>query len=105
VIIASHLTKLQEEDLLAVLKKNREAIGWTMADIKGISPSIVQHRIHLTEDATPKRDPQRRLNSIMQEAVRAEILKLLDNEIIYPISDSQWVNPVNACQRRQALPW
>jgi len=30
----------QEEDLLAVLRENREAIGWTMADIKGISPSL-----------------------------------------------------------------
>ena len=96
VIIASHLTEQQKEGLLVVLRENREAIGWTMADIKGISPSIAQHQIHLTEDAKPKRDPQRRLNPIMQEAVRAEILKLLDNGIIYPISDSQWVSPVHA---------
>jgi len=40
-IIASHLTEQQEEDLLVMLRENREAIGWTMADIKGISPSIV----------------------------------------------------------------
>ena len=48
VIVASHLTEKQEEDLFAVLRENREAIGWTMADIKGISSSIVQHQIHLT---------------------------------------------------------
>jgi len=69
VIIPSYLTEKQEEDLLAVLRKIREAIGWTMADIKGISPSIVQHRIHLIEEAKPKGDQQRRLNPIMQEAV------------------------------------
>jgi len=51
IIIAYHLTKKQEEDLLAMLRENREAIGWTMADIKGIIPSIVQHRIHLIEGA------------------------------------------------------
>ena len=100
VIIVSHLTKQQEEDLLTVLRENREAIGWTMADIKGISPSIVQHRIHLTEDAKLKCDPQRRLNPIMQEVVRAEILKLLDNGVIYPISDSQWVSPVHAVPKK-----
>jgi len=60
-----------------------------MSDIKGISPAIVQHRIHLDDDATPRRDLQRRLNPLMQEAVKTEILYLLDNEIIYPISDSQ----------------
>ena len=80
VIIASHLNDGQEEYLKAILRKHREAIGWTMTDIKGLSLTIVQHRIHLNEDATPKRDPQRRLNPIMQEAVRTEILK--DNEII-----------------------
>ena len=72
-----------------MLRDNKEAIGWTMADIKGLSLSVVQHRIHLIEEAKLKWDPQRRLNPIMQETVWVEILKLLDNEIIYPISDSQ----------------
>ena len=48
-----------------------------MTDIKGLSPTTVQHRIHLNEDATTKRDPQRRLNPIMQEVVHAEVVKLL----------------------------
>ena len=43
---------------------------------KGIESSIVQHRIHLNEEATPKEDPQRRLNPIMQEDVHAEIMTL-----------------------------
>ena len=67
---------------------------------KGLSPTIVQHRIHLNEDATPKRDLQRRLNPIMQEAVHAEIMKLLANGIIYPIFDSQWVSPVHAVPKK-----
>ena len=49
--IASHLTEQQEEDLLAVLRENRKAVGWALADIKGISPSIVQHRIHLIDQS------------------------------------------------------
>ena len=59
-----------------------------MIDIKGLSPATVQHCIHLNEEAKSKRDSWRKLNPIMQ-AVRAEIVKLLDNGIIYPISDSQ----------------
>ena len=53
-----------------------------MTDIKGLSLTIVQHRIYLNEEATPKRDPRRRLNPIIQEAVHAEIIKLLDNGIV-----------------------
>ena len=56
VIIASHLTEKQEEDLFNVLRENKEVIGWTMADIKGISPSIVKHGIHLIEEAKFKCD-------------------------------------------------
>jgi len=82
VISASHLNDGQEENLKAILRKHKEAIGWTMTNIKGLSSTIVQHRIHLNEEATAKRDPQRRLNPIMQEAVHAEIMKLLDNGII-----------------------
>ena len=45
-------------------------------------------------------DPQHRLNPIMQEVVRIKILKLLDNGIIYPISNSQWVSPVYAVPKK-----
>ena len=62
VIITSNLTKEQKEDLLVVLRDNKEAIGWSMADIKGLSPSIVQRCIHLIEEVKPKCDPQCRLN-------------------------------------------
>ena len=73
---------------MTIRRKHKEAIGRTMTDIKGLNPTIAQHRIHLNEEAKPEREPQHTLNPIMQEAVRTEIVKLLDNGIIYPISDS-----------------
>jgi len=36
----------------------------------------------------------------MQEAVRTEILKLLDNRIIYSIYNSQWVSLVHAVLKK-----
>ena len=103
VIISSDLTTGQKEALLDVLRENREAIGWTMADIKGISPTIVQHRIHLIDDAKPTRDAQRRLNPVMKEAVRKDILKCLDHGIIYPISDSSWVSSVQVVPKKSGI--
>ena len=48
-------------------------------------------------DAKPVVDQQRRLNpkTKMKEVVGTEILKLLEEGIIYPIADSQWVIPVH----------
>ncbi|XP_071927584.1 uncharacterized protein [Coffea arabica] len=55
VIISAALTDTQEEKLIRVLREHKEAIGWTIADIKGISPFICMHRIRLEEDAKPVR--------------------------------------------------
>ena len=89
VIISSHLDKDQEEKLLDVLEEHKEAIGWTIADIKGISPSLIMHQIYLKENAKTSREPQSHLNPVLKEVVRVEVMKLLDACTIYPISDSQ----------------
>ncbi|CAL9019031.1 unnamed protein product [Prunus brigantina] len=86
IIIASDLTSLEEDKLIRVLKEFKSTIGWSIADIKGISPTMCMHRILLEEGAKPTREPQRRLNPNMKEVVRAEVLKLLDVGVIYPIS-------------------
>ncbi|XP_059658319.1 uncharacterized protein LOC132304581 [Cornus florida] len=81
----------QENALLNVLKENKEAIGWSVADLKGIDPSIFIHRILMEEDTKPFWDAQRRLNPNMKEVVKKEVVKLLDAGIIYPIFDSKWL--------------
>jgi hypothetical protein len=43
----------------------------------------------LEENAKPSREIQRRLNPNMKEVVKNKVIKLIDNGIIYPISDSK----------------
>ncbi|KAM2442323.1 hypothetical protein PS1_023440 [Malus domestica] len=49
VIISCSLTAQEEGKLVRVLKEYKMAIGWTLADIKGISPTTCMHRILLKE--------------------------------------------------------
>ena len=93
VIISSSISNMEEEKLLKVLKQHKQAIGWSLVDIKGIRPSICMDRILLEEDIKPTVDAQRRLNPSMKEVVRKEVLKWLDVGVIYPIFDSSWVSP------------
>ena len=37
------------------------------------------------------------------EVVKAEVLKLLDVGIIYPISDSQWVSPTQVVPKKSEI--
>ncbi|CAL2256400.1 unnamed protein product [Prunus armeniaca] len=71
VIIAFDLTPLEEHKLIMVLKEFKSAIGWSIADIKGVSPTMCTHQILLQEGVKPTREPQRRLNPHMKEVVRA----------------------------------
>ena len=58
VIISANLSEKEEERLLRTLKKHRAAIGYTLDDLKGISPTLCQHKINVEKDAKPIRDPQ-----------------------------------------------
>src|SRR3954468_17298085 len=56
VIIDVDLSDEEEGKLTQVLKKYKEAIGWSIADIKGISPAMCMHRILMEEDVKLHRD-------------------------------------------------
>ena len=45
------LDDVWEHQLVSILQEHKEALGWTIAVIKGISPFVVMHRIHLEEIA------------------------------------------------------
>ena len=103
IIIAKELTPLQEERLIRVLREHKTTIGWTIADIKGISPSMCMHRILLEEGSKPTREAQRRMNPPMMEVVKKKMLKLLDVGVIYPISDSKWESPVQVVPKKSGV--
>ena len=81
----------------------KKALRWTIAYLKGISPLICTHKIYLKENAKPSREMQRRLNPNMKEVVKNEVIKLLDNEIIYPIFDSRQVSPTQAVPKKSGV--
>ncbi|OMO98769.1 reverse transcriptase [Corchorus capsularis] len=72
-------------------------------DIKGISPTVCMHRIRLEDDAVAVRQPQRRLNPNLVEVVKEEVLELLGAGLIYAISDSKWVSPVQVVPKKSGF--
>ena len=94
---------LMKRRLLKTLKKHRAAIGYTLDDLKGISPTLCQHKINMEPYAKPVIDHQGRLNPKMKDVVRTEILKLLEAGIIYSIADSRWVSPVHCAPKKGGI--
>ncbi|KAL4280886.1 hypothetical protein GQ457_03G020000 [Hibiscus cannabinus] len=65
--------------------------------------SAAQRGIRLEENHKPTVDAQRRLNQAMKHVVTKEILKWLDASIIYPISASEWVSPVQCIPKKGGI--
>ena len=94
------MTAIEEDKLLRVLRDHKDALGWSLADLKGIRPSMCMHRIFLEDGHKPLVEAQRRLNPTMKEVVRKEVLKWLEAGVIYPISDSAWVSLVQVVPKK-----
>ncbi|XP_073031225.1 uncharacterized protein [Primulina eburnea] len=103
VIISSALTIDEKDRSLRVLREFKSALGWTISDIKGISTTVFMHKILMQESYSPYVDHQKRLNPAMKEVVRAEVLKLLNVGVIYAISDSSWVSPVQVVPKKGGI--
>ena len=103
VIISNKLSDEEIAKLLAILEKHRSVFGYSLEDLKGISPTLCTHRIPLDPNITPSREPQHRLNNTMRDVVKKEVLKLLHAGIIYPVPHSEWVSPVQVVPKKGGM--
>ncbi|GKA74050.1 reverse transcriptase domain-containing protein [Tanacetum coccineum] len=92
IIIAKNIKDDDKACLLKVLKSHKRAIAWKISNIKGIDPQFYTHKILMEDDFKPAVQHQRRVNPKIHEVIKKEVIKLLDAGLIYPISDSPWLN-------------
>ncbi|GKA59528.1 reverse transcriptase domain-containing protein [Tanacetum coccineum] len=92
VIIAKDLSVEEKVALIKVLKSHKRATAWKLFDIKGINLEFCTHKILMEEDYKLAVQHQRRVNPKIHDVIKKEVEKLLDARLIYPISDSPWLN-------------
>jgi flagellar motor switch protein FliG len=78
VIVSDELSPEENEKLLILSKKHRKVIGYSINDLKGLSPAFCTHRIPIEDQCKLVVDHQRRLTHDMREVVKKEVIKLLD---------------------------
>ena len=100
VIIVADLTEEKEQKVVEFLRKHKEAIAWSLEDPKGISPSRCMHKILIKENARTSIEHKRRLNPVMKEVVKKDVLKWLNDGFIYAISDNPLMSPVHVVPKK-----
>jgi hypothetical protein len=68
-----------------------------------VTPSLCTHRILMKQDHKPVREHQRQLNNAMREVVKKKVLKLLKVGVIYLVSDSEWVSPIQVVSKKGGM--
>ncbi|XP_070041090.1 uncharacterized protein [Nicotiana tomentosiformis] len=81
--VDEQLLDTSEEKLLRVLREHKLAISWTMSDIKGISPAFCMRKILMEDGHKQSVEQQCRLNPIMKEVLRKEVIKWLGASIVF----------------------
>jgi hypothetical protein len=56
----------------------------------------------MEQEHKPVHEHQQRLNNAMRDVVK-EVLKLLNARVIYPVSDSEWVSPVQVVPKQGGM--
>ena len=58
------------------------------------------HKILLQKNAKTSIEHQRRLNPVMKEVFKKEVLKLLNAVFIYATSNSLWASPIHVVPKK-----
>ncbi|MCO5582703.1 hypothetical protein L7F22_036602 [Adiantum nelumboides] len=91
-MLAKDLTKEEKQAYLTMLEDFPRLFIEGYDQITGVT--VVQHHIKLKEGSKPIVQRLRCLGIIQQDALLAEVRKLLNVGFIYPVEDSEWVSPV-----------
>nr|ABF97190.1 retrotransposon protein, putative, Ty3-gypsy subclass [Oryza sativa Japonica Group] len=103
---ATKLTKTEESDAKAKkipldpsdpdkTANNKDIFAWKPSDMPGIPREVIEHSLHVKEDAKPIKQRLRRFAQDRKDAIKEELTKLLAAGFIKEVLHPDWLaNPV-----------
>ncbi|KAL0313363.1 UNVERIFIED_CONTAM: Transposon Ty3-G Gag-Pol polyprotein [Sesamum radiatum] len=92
--IGTLLDSQLESTLVAFLQKNISAFAWDAADMCGISPEVMVHRLSVDPNVRLVKQKKRIFGSERNRAIKEEVEKLLKIEYIRPVQYPEWLADV-----------
>ena len=82
------------EKIIDLLHDFQDLFPTKFSEMKGILGDIGEMKIPLKPDAKLVRQRPYRLNPWYKEWVKAELDRMLDDRIIEPVEESEWISPM-----------
>ena len=89
--IGSKLAKDLKGLLTQFLRQNRDVFAWTQADMGGIDPAVITHRLNTNPFFKPIKQKRRSFAPERQKAINEEVGKLLQAGAIREVEYPEWL--------------
>ena len=89
--IRSKLAEDLRSLLTHFLKQNKDVFAWKQADMEGIDPAIITHRLNVSPSFKPVKQKRRSFASERQKAINEEVDKLLQAGEIREVEYPEWL--------------
>ena len=89
--IGSQLPQQEREELIEFLKQNIDVFAWNTYEAPGVDPEFICHHLNVNPLIAPKKQLPRRPSKEHVEAVREEVAKLKQAEVIKEVFYPEWL--------------
>ena len=89
--IGSKLAENLKSLLTQFLKQNRDVFVWKQADMGGIDPTVITHKLHTNPSFKPVKKKRRSFAPERQKAINEEVGKLLQAGAIREVEYPEWL--------------
>ena len=92
--IGAQLTPEIRQELSTFLREHKDVFAWTHADMPGIDPEVIVHRLNDDKDFAARVQPRRTFSGDRYLAIGEEVDKLLAANFIREAKHPKWVSNV-----------
>ena len=89
--IGSKLAEDLENLLIHFLRQNKDVFAWKPADIGGINPTVITHRLNVSPSFNPIKQKRRSFAPERQKSINEEVSKLLQAGAIMEVEYPEWL--------------
>ena len=89
--IGSKLAENLKNLLIHFLRQNKDVFAWKQADMGGIDPTVITHRLNVSPSFKPIKQKRRSFVPERQKAINEEVSKLLQAGAIREVEYPEWL--------------
>ncbi len=88
------LAEGDKEKLVSYLLMNKDLFAYSLKDMPGVDPRIIQHSLKVHLEATPIRQKKRSLSTHKNNFVKTKVQQLIEAGVIREVKYSEWLSNV-----------